>query len=250
MTREEFTSWLTEYKAAFPQTGKWIDELPARKATLGLWYETTFVNLELCDCQAVTRRMLKGDDEPGEAYERDQLPQMIASYAGHARNRRLSGPKSEFVPEYVEAQAGKKKFDLIGICTKIWDAMKGGASADEACATHLPKTNPEDEPRYRCLDCRDTGLVNVWHVTAMLAAKQGKFDKRRHTTNCVIRCRCVAGNKYPSHELIYDPEKWLRVDNRARQSEIDALHSYMRSYGVKSSDWDQWEPVNQTEGSF
>lgn len=244
MTREEFTSWLTEYKAAFPQTGKWIDELPARKATLGLWYETTFVNLELCDCQAVTRRMLKGEDEPGEAYERDQLPQMIASYAGHARNRRLHKP-TNFVPEYVEAGMGKKKFDLLGICSKITAAIKGGSSPEQACEVHLPKTADEDLPRVRCLDCKDTGLVNVWHVTAMAAAKRGTFDKRRHTTNCVIRCRCSAGNRYPSHALIYDPEKWLRVDNRMRQSEIDALHSFMKSYGVKSCDWDQFQPADE-----
>lgn len=249
MTRDEFSNWIAEYSAAFPQTGKWIAELPARKATLGLWYETTFVNLELCDCQAVTRRMLKGEDQPGEAYERDQLPQLIAGYAAAARNRRLHKP-TNFVPEYIEAGQGKKKFDLIGICSKIIAAMKGGSSAQQACEVHLPKTDLEDLPRVRCIDCKDTGLVNVWHVTAMAAAKRGTFDRKRHTSNCVIRCRCSAGNKYPSHELIYDPDKWLRVDNRTRQESVDELHSFMRSYGVKSSDWDQWRPANQTDEEF
>lgn len=241
MTREEFTNWLAEYKAAFPQTGKWIDELPARKTTLSLWYETTFVNLELCDCQAVTRRMVKGEDQPGEAYERDQLPQMIAAYAKAAKSRRVfRSTGTEFVPEYVEAGLGKKKFDLLGICSKIKAAMAGGSSAQEACEVHLPKTADEDLPRVRCLDCKDTGLVNVWHVTAMLAAKHCKFDKSRHTSACVIRCRCNAGNKYPSHELIYDPNKWLRVDNRTRQESIDELHAYMKSYGVKEFDPNDW----------
>lgn len=245
MTRDEFKLWLDEYGAAFPQTGKWIAELPARKATLGLWYETTFVNLELCDCQTVTRRMLKGEDQPGEAYERDQLPQLISEYATAAKHRRLYRTDKDFVPEYVEAGQGKKKFPLLGICSKILDAMKGGSTPQEACDVHLPQVDPEDCPRYRCLYCKDTGFVNVWHVTAMHAAKHGKFDRRRHTSICAIRCCCKAGDKYPSFECIFDPEKWLHCPNYTRQEEIDKLHSFMKSYGVKTGDWDTWRESYQ-----
>lgn len=239
MTNNEFQTWLTDFTAAFPGLGEWIEKLPAKKATMRHWFENVFVNIEFADAWAVTRRMFKGDDAMVAAYDREKLPQIIASLADRARDRRLN-PTGEFIPEYVEAGNRKKKFDLIGICSKIQAAMKGGMSPIEACEKHLPATDPEEAPRYKCLDCRDTGMVSVWHVTAMAAAKRGTFDRKRHTSLCKIRCRCFAGDRYPAFSQTYNPDKWLRVENASRQEEIDRLHAYMKSYGVKSCDYDQF----------
>lgn len=235
MTNNEFQTWLTDFTAAFPGIGEWIERLPAKRATMRHWFENVFVNIELADAWAVTRRMFKGEDSAVEAYDREKLPQIVAALASRARDRRLN-PTGEFVPEYVEAGNRKKKFDLIGICSKILNAMKGGSSAHEACAIHLPPIDEEDQPRYRCLTCRDTGMVNVWHVTAMHAARHGKFDRRRHSSPCVIRCNCDAGNRYPAFALTFDPNKWLPCSNYMRQEEIDKLHEFMATWGVKEFD--------------
>lgn len=248
MTIEEFTKWLDDFRAAFPGTSEWVEKLPAKKATMRHWFEDCFVNVEFVDAWQVTRQMVKGDYPPIAAFDREKIPQIVSAYSDLACKRRLRGPAREIVPEYMEFKKDKGHFDLKGICSKIKSAISGGLTPQEACDKHLPAADQDDATRYRCLYCNDTGFANVWHVTAMHAAKHGKFDIRRHTSRCAIRCCCKAGNKYPGFEQVFNPEKWLHCPNYTRQEEIDRLHEFMGSYGVKVCDYDQFRPENYNDG--
>lgn len=246
MTEYEFGEWLKDYDEAFPASAEWRKNLPAREATMRHWYQDTFVNLEKVDCWQVTRLMVKGELTPIEAFKREQTPSIIAAYAAVTRRRRVGAQAEKaFEPEYLADQRGQR-FEVLGVAKQILNSIAGGCTPTEACEIHLPPVDPDEAPRYRCLLCKDTGWCNVWHVTAMHAARTDSFDRRRHTTMATMACNCPAGDKYPAFRK-FDPNRFIACSNYTDEREIERLHERMANWGVRTSDWDAWQPDPQTQ---
>lgn len=185
MTQSEFREWLADLRRKSPQLGEWVAALPSD--TLRDWYESVFESIELRWAKAVNLEIMTGDHDLS-GYNRDKLlPTMIKRSQElryqHSRTRELrtndmSGAQKAVASDPVMRPAmayvadAVKEFRLAnGIeLTKpmpddLWDALRERCNhaAGEACERF--DTEIEDEhkqPRFKCLRCRDSGLVSSY----------------------------------------------------------------------------------------
>lgn len=54
----------------------------------------------------------------------------------------------------------------------------------------------ETESRYRCLRCKDSGLITVFSAVAMQACRDDVYERRLHHKTCVVACGCNSGNRW------------------------------------------------------
>lgn len=174
MTREEFKTWADDFSKRFPASGDWLGGLST--ATRQVWFEDCFSSLELRDCLAVNRQiMLAGELE---AYRREHLPAIFIKGCqdlAHAREQRaearrpqqreesLSGTKRTFTPvmrrvlNRVESEQRRYRQDHVGErmpdsdCLSLVDSLMRQLDQDDDETT---------SPRFKCLDCRDSGFVH------------------------------------------------------------------------------------------
>lgn len=96
------------------------------------------------------------------------------------------------------------------------------------------------EYTYRCLRCRDQGLVTVWSVRAMKAASGGSVPGRDYTFAQTI-CPCHAGEKFSNMDggikstdtpkvLTFDDRKWRVPTGSTRDERIADLVEWMRGF--------------------
>lgn len=77
---------------------------------------------------------------------------------------------------------------------------------------------PEDifrAPRYRCLNCQDSGVRTVFHPICYEPARRGSLKPSQIRT-CAVACRCEAGGRFSNQ-----PKKPLPVFNAATMLELD-----------------------------
>ena len=78
-----------------------------------------------------------------------------------------------------------------------------------------PGRKAGEEPRYRCLLCRDDGRVLVWHEASMKAALQTPdafTNCETPTYKCVVACSCRAGEAACfEHWQRYNPERHVAI---------------------------------------
>jgi hypothetical protein len=61
--------------------------------------------------------------------------------------------------------------------------------------THESVPDPWDEPRYRCLDCRDGGTLMVYHPIGYSPIRNDCFEISKHLNSITVACTCDAGDK-------------------------------------------------------
>jgi hypothetical protein len=199
MTVDDFDSWMNDYCEAFPETLAWINQSPNVQATLRHW-QTALASVELGDALEVTQRLLRGDEEPIKPYDREQTPAIVRRLAGLQAERRRRGPveKTDELPEYMTARLDRQTFEMAPTLRQIRDAIAEGKTKEEIQNSILPKMADEDRNRYRCLICKDTGHLQVWSGTSMLAAVDGTFGQSRTVYAIEVGCNCVwYSEKYP-----------------------------------------------------
>ena len=65
--------------------------------------------------------------------------------------------------------------------------------------TMLPKMHdkvidPWDEPRYKCLDCCDSGALQVYHPIGYSPIRSGTFQVSKHLNSIMVACTCGEGD--------------------------------------------------------
>ncbi len=243
MNIQEFNDWYADYCAAFPGTKEFVAKGGNAKATLGFWLQI-LEPFSLDAAKTVTMRMLAGHDDPVEITDRAQIPRRVAELCQRYNDRqRLEqlppAPREPRVEQAAQWDTGK-------ILSALIDCAKQGGDT-EALAKRLMPINPEREPRRRCLTCRDSGLVTVWHPHSMDLAKRGELrlpgcGSLGGCYRAAIRCDCQTGARYDhlawgptdkktgrpyrSTPIIYDPKRW-RICKGFKQTDLEDLCEFM-----------------------
>lgn len=58
---------------------------------------------------------------------------------------------------------------------------------------HQAPYDPTKEQRFKCLDCRDSGSIEVYHPMAYKPIKDGEFSVSKHLRTCLAACTCDEG---------------------------------------------------------
>lgn len=216
MTKDEMNQWLSYHSAAFPDLAEWLNRLPDRQATLEIWQET-LADVELADSREATRRMATGKEPALEAYERESTARRIVEIARrvYAGRRHKAEAKTTEYPSY-----GGAKWSLAGIYHRIMRAIRSGKPTKEILA-EIPK-NPEGEPRFRCLRCKDLGAVQVWANQSIHAVVKNAEHVPIYSATC--RCDCPASGKWAEALAVFSPEQFCLYSSRADR--LDELRSW------------------------
>jgi hypothetical protein len=241
MIQADFETWLDEYCLAFPETAAWLNQLGRPELVLSFW-EDALEDVDFQDARQVIKRMVRGDDDPVQAFDRDKTPAIVRKYAIAERKRRNIATKAPTPPEWKTA-GERAKFNCGDALRNIMAGLDAGMSESEAIEKYLPPIDPENEPRYQCPVCLDRGLITVWSVRAMKAAAAGAVAGKDQTT-AQVRCDCKAGSRYENLEAgiksgngeekqklcVYSDRKWLIPRGKGRAERIANLIEWMRGF--------------------
>lgn len=128
--------------------------------------------VEASDADAAVTAMRDGDAEkPGRFWtDWQEFPAFVRRWCREhqAANRRAVEPewRKPAPPRPTRTEGGLT--DSVGLMRAL--IGKTPAEAQAALAEHFPPTDPDKQPRYRCLYCRDdsAGLVRVWRQWVVL----------------------------------------------------------------------------------
>lgn len=241
MNREEFDNWAKDFGARFPQTRTWLQQIPDAKATVDVW-RSVLADVTADEVSLVTMRLSAGDLPPIAAYEREQTAATIRRHVLEIRSRhtelenkrhlRNDGlPMEECLPRMT--QAG---FSCLEALRGIRQDMAGGMSKEDAQAKWLPETPNEQQPRYRCLDCKDSGLRKVWAIRSMTAAKENRLT-RRNSYQSVTRCQCSKGGEQRFERLAeFNVLKWCEYGNGDWEAGAENLREFMADYAGNAAE--------------
>lgn len=191
MTREDFRAWYAKHRAAFPGVDSWLNKFARQPVEGG----------------ALSQREIL--DQWFDCLKHESLDDCIA--ATYALN---SG----------ERDAPRAFDDHARTVRRIAFEIRNARSSEKRLQVY------GGEPSYRCLQCRDEGLVMVWHPDAMkLAAESGELPRKRY--EAAVRCDCEAGSSRNRPEPQYDANRWLLIDRRkTTQENIADLIDFMADY--------------------
>jgi hypothetical protein len=125
------------------------------------------------------------------------------------------------------------------VLSDLVEAAKRGEDIGTLARKLMP-VDRENEPRLRCLTCKDRGHLRVWHPDSMAFAKRGELTPRR-CYSIAIRCFCERGELWPGmnrghydfkkqqyaqEPMIYNDEQW-RVCRGYSADDIADLCAFM-----------------------
>jgi len=243
MNHEEFNRWAKDFGAAFPQTREWMRGLPDPQATLKVW-RSVLADVTSDEAALVTMKLAAGDLPAIKAFDREQTAATIRRHIldlRHKHERRNDGLSEAELYTPVKGPSFACGAALQGL---LADMAKGTPKA-EALAKWLPESKPEDCPRYRCLDCKDSGLRKVWAIKSMTAAKEGRLT-RRNSYEAVTRCQCSKGGEARFERLAeFNVLKWCEYGNGDWETEAENLREFMADYASNAA-----ERMSNFEPSF
>ena len=198
MTRDEFKTWGFDVLKRLPETGRYVTELP--RDTRDCWFEDVFANLELRDCIAANQRLMSTGIK---AFDRERLPAIISGHAQaiaferRERERVVAERKRRRLQRGILFDdAAAESFDplmrrcFIALCDyqrchreehaqSISAEQRREYVANYFVENGTISIRPENEPRCKCIYCRDTGFVPV-----------ERDDRRMYG-----HCRCDKGER-------------------------------------------------------
>ena len=196
MDLSEYREWHEDLSAKLPQIAAMVKALPAD--TKRSWFADHFAMFELVDCVAANSQLAL--DPPTRV---DRLPAKIAQLAQKARWKRLHEGETSRIdttgPKDLVRSTGGGSADALDAsrefrtrvrkscpdCTKWHLCDTHNAEHKKLISDIIDKHSPgeDNEPRYKCLDCRDSGMLTRID------------DKHRQYT---LACHCEAGERYPN----------------------------------------------------
>ena len=253
MNNKEFNIWFTDFCAAYPWAIEFVNKADAAgqgEATLGHWLAVLETHT-LSDAKEATRLMLSGVEPEVDQYNRAALPRHVASICGRLVAGRNRVPQPKF-----EAPANPVQWDSREIVRQLQECAEAGGDV-AALAARLMPLDDDDQPKYRCLTCKDTGMVTCWHPDSMKLAAQGRLTPGLSCYRTAVVCSCAAGKPFDSlakgwdfrtkkytreHNPIYfHPERWLPYRG-AKQEHIDELMAFVGQLVPANYErgFDQW----------
>jgi len=176
MINAEYDQWVNDVSDKMPETGDWLAKLPP--GTHAAWLRDVFVAIRLEDAREANSRLMR---DGLKVYDRERIPAIIATYvqeilwekAEQARKveqqqqpKRRQGSFADGVAGVLrDAGVGHAFRELVAEQTRRREAGEPmtGSQREAFVADLLPGGDPHNEPRYRCLECRDTGLASGEH---------------------------------------------------------------------------------------
>lgn len=224
MNSQEFNALLVEHLyVALPSLEKWAKGLPNQQATLKLWRES-LDDCTLDECVDVVRRWMRGELDPPEAFSRDLWPSRM-------RKAILADRKLSFAATQQTRHSDQKNQDATPLAPILAKAvaMRGrgvpAAEIREAIAALIPSQNDYYGPRYRCSQCQDRGLVEVWRADVVEQVDRNELPLESALGSYNVACCCesgrhhAAGNSRRGPMPVYSNKVFCRY--RARALEIE-----------------------------
>jgi len=231
----EFNSWFAEYCAAFPGTKEFVVRgVDGGKQTLAFWFKV----LEPHDvdvAKTATMLMLAGKEEQVDIKDRAKIPAHVATLCEKLVDRQRHAKAVESAPTQQEPDWSPEQpaqWDSVGIVRKLMACAEQGGDV-EALGNRLMPIDPESEPRYRCLWCRDRGRLTAWHPHTMRLAARGKaVVGGRGLYQCCVTCSCRAGELYKKPDKpVFNERQWLPCRGLPyKQADLDELNEFMANY--------------------
>ena len=236
MTEAEFKTFSKRLFGSFPALWGWLhDTSPVVEDTLAAWR----MSLDGCtieECNRVVDRWLTGILKPFEAYERERVAIIIRSHvmfirSAMSRTRIVDAPDEIRLPTDLLGE-----FDLMAAIAVLERMERDGATEDarEKRLAELFPPEPDDlARRYACLDCHDTGWINIWHPHAVQAVRRKRKRLSDASANCAVACICAIGSRYSggdreedgfrSHRGSYDPLQHCAIPRGATNARAQRI---------------------------
>ena len=80
MDARDFNRWYIHFGACFPDTANWLESLPNANEVKGVWRDA-LSDVKAEDAKEVTLRMVRGDIEQIQNYDREKTPSIIRKHA-------------------------------------------------------------------------------------------------------------------------------------------------------------------------
>lgn len=100
------------------------------------------------------------------------------------------------------------------------------------------------EPTYKCLLCRDRGVVEVFHPKAYKPIRKETFNKNLHTGGIVVACHCQSGKQHCEKDqgdinskkclpnlIMFDHNRMLATDGHGH---VDLINFVENDYRPKN----------------
>ena len=195
MNSAEMNKWIKEHSRWFPTVRAKLKENPD---IVELW-RRVLSDVQLEDALLVSESMGTGELEPPAAYEWDRLAAIVLRECKQLEYARL--PDSESVSRY-EIQ------EPMGSLGKAYRAflsvLDDGGTEQEAKAKMgeiLMVDSTGREESFRCLECRDTGLVTVWSFESVRAFMTNQTGGNSWKQSMSAPCCCDKGEKFVRTEF-------------------------------------------------
>jgi hypothetical protein len=171
MTYSEFTEWLRHHTAAFIGVATKIQALPT-----------------------IARDGMPSRDEFAAAWYRTLRDVSLAD-ARAATDKMAAMPEAD-LPKGFDRHPAK-------ILQIVRGAVKSGG-----WRPYSPH-RVDGQETYRCLACRDTGIVSVWSERSLAAAVDGTLGQPWTVYTVAVRCTCDSAYGRGWMPDVYDPKQML-----------------------------------------
>lgn len=188
MNNADFDAWLDDYAEAFPETAAWLNGFgeDSTPRILARWQAVfTDRRVGLADAKAATAAMLAGRSPAIAAYEREQTPARVAAIA-----RKIADDRTRVAP--AEVDEPQRAVGVGGLFREIVGARKAGATPEQIEALIVARFGDHGDDRrsrYRCLRCRDTGVVTVLAIASTKQLERVAAGEPCGTAAAACDCR-------------------------------------------------------------
>lgn len=205
MTNPEFLRWWEDFLERWPDMGARFAENrseEAQQSILRRWCDAMF-DVGIDEALAVNRLMYIGDLPCFSDWDRDKLPAIVRQHciAQRPPPSNWTGPNDDPYPQPADTLPVK----LHGSMRALMDLRERGADAAECqafLAREFPPERSDRQRRYTCLQCFDSGRVEVWHPERVyLAQSQGLAAALacKYVTSAAA-CGCKAGDQFKTRK--------------------------------------------------
>lgn len=205
MLRSEFGEWLKYHTAAFTSVGSWLGKMPEEGT----------------------------ESTPSRA-------DVVERWFAALRSIDLVDAKAATDELFAGREAEPRGFDRHPAAV--------AAIAVQLRRRRAPRRDPEPrridgQAAYRCLLCRDTGVVDCWAPESMRAAHRAVKGDAEWTGDTIyavaVACSCDAGDRFARNsEPRYDAKRWLKIEGSIGESEEQQrLLNFMSDYGTHAYEW-------------
>jgi hypothetical protein len=214
MNESDLSAWAMTHGRAFPQWEDFAMRLLRGNdhSRLHAWL-APLRSITLDDAKAVTVAMAAGRVNPIRQFEYESTPGLVLDAA-----RRLAQDATRELEQEQRRAEDRKRTNAVGKPVVELGQLRGLAfryaraveSNDAAeCKRILDEVPPDArEASYRCVRCRDTGLLAVYHWRTVDAVMDARHDQAKPPAEMAVACGCLRKPKLPA----YDEKRHCRSD--------------------------------------